>query len=264
MVDFATADLSEQDGNRIELYTFTAGQVNYRYATGQQTILYNGFEYNPEQVTRGTAKLNQDELRNSITVALPLTNAMARSFIGQAIDDDLKISVLQLHIGTTGERYVWNGRVTDCVVRDRMVEFECKSSLSRVAKPGLRAKFQRTCRHTLYGAGCSVSKGSYEVVLGSIAVSGNTVSASGFSTKPDGWFSGGILELESGEKRLILTHTADTVALSRPFITNPTGQSAKAYPGCDKSAPTCQSKYNNLDSYGGFWNMPNKNPFDGL
>jgi len=37
----------------------------------------------------------------------------------------------------------------------------------------------------------------------------------------------------------------------------------KIYPGCDRVRATCESKFDNLDNFGGFPWIPTKNPFGG-
>lgn len=264
MVTFTTADQSEQDGNRIELFEFLAGDVYYRYHNGQTNLLHNGFEWLPTQIKRGRSSVNQDKLRNSSKISVDIKNPFAASFIGQSIEADVRVKVYQVHLGASGERVVWTGRITKATANEKTVEFECQSSLSILAREGLRAKFERGCRHQLYSTGCGLSRAAHELIVEGVQESGAQISANAFSTQADGWWTGGVLQNAAGEKRLVIAHTGNIITLSRPFVATANGGTVTVAPGCDKTLPTCQSKFNNDDNFGGLWHMPTKNPFEGL
>lgn len=265
MVSFVEADQSEQDGNRVELFEFLAGDVYYRYHNGQRDLTYNGLLWLPTQIKRGRSSVNQNKLRNSTKVSMSNTNEFAAAFIGQAIDADVTVRILQVHLGATGERIVWTGRITKAVAPDEMsVEFDCQSSLTVLAREGLRAKFERACPHQLYSGGCRLTRTNYEVTVNAVQESGAQLSHATFAGQPDGWWSGGVVENAVGERRLVIAHSGAIVTLSRPFITGANGGTVKIVPGCDKTLTTCNSKFNNSSNFGGVWYLPTKNPFEGL
>lgn len=264
MADFIATDASEQDGNRLELYEFIAGGAVYRYCNGQRAMEYNGFTWIAEQVERGSAKLNQDKLRNSTTFSLPISNAFAQSFIGQAVEADVYVRAIQIHLGADGERVAWTGRITSAKANEKTVEFECKSSLSVLARPGLRSKFERGCRRTLYKGGCNVFRGDFQETVSGSVESGAQITNNAFANKVDGWFAGGVAINAAGESRMIVEHTGSLITLSRPFVTSANGGDLTVAPGCDKSLTTCRDKFSNEENFGGLWYMPTKNPFEGL
>ncbi|MDG4870579.1 phage BR0599 family protein, partial [Guyparkeria sp. 1SP6A2] len=47
------------------------------------------------------------------------------------------------------------------------------------------------------------------------------------------------------------------------FLGLEVGQEIEVYPGCDRTAATCNAKFNNLLNYGGFDFIPPKGPFEG-
>lgn len=264
MVTFTTADQSEEDGNRIELYEFRAGDVFYRYHNGQQVLSHLGYDWAPEQIRRGRSSVNQDKLRNNTKVSLPIKNAFASAFIGQAVEQDVTVKILQIHLGASGDRVVWTGRITKSTASETEVEFNCQSTLSILAREGLRATFERGCRHNVYRGGCRLVRDDWETTVTGVTESSDQLSASEFGNQPDGWWSGGAVESSNGEKRLVINHVGSIITLSRPFVASVNGSTVKIVPGCDRTLPTCNSKFSNADNFGGQWYMPTKNPFEGL
>ena len=96
---------------------------------------------------------------------------------------------------------------------------------------------------------------------------------------PAGFFTSGMIEAPDGTLRFITGHSGSTLTLIRPleslnsfFAKNGYGEGygygygglvIRIYPGCDRTKETCQSKFNNLNNYGGFPFIPLKNPFGG-
>ena len=92
-------------------------------------------------------------------------------------------------------------------------------------------------------------------------VSGTSLAATIWTTKPDGWFNGGYVEI-GGDKRLIIKHIGANLKIHAPFDNRATpGASADAYPGCDKNPATCKAKFSNFDAHFlGMPYIPTRNP----
>jgi len=69
--------------------------------------------------------------------------------------------------------------------------------------------------------------------------------------------------VSGGAKRLIQTHTANQITLSRLIPGLVAGMSFEAYAGCDHSPETCLTVFNNKINNGGDEFLPTKNLFDG-
>jgi hypothetical protein len=84
------------------------------------------------------------------------------------------------------------------------------------------------------------------------------------NTRPDGYYSGGMIEIGSVLKYIIASQGA-TLTLMQPLGVNidSNGSAATLYPGCAHNLSDCQTKFNNLLNYGGFPWIPGdrNNPF---
>jgi hypothetical protein len=92
------------------------------------------------------------------------------------------------------------------------------------------------------------------------------VTADAFGTHPDGWFAGGEFNVTIGGevlRRLILDHVGTTVLLMGAPYGLAVSDTFDAFAGCDRSAPVCHGKFDNILNYGGFPWKPLKNPFTG-
>jgi len=67
----------------------------------------------------------------------------------------------------------------------------------------------------------------------------------------------------TGVRRSIVAHSGANLTLTRPVPEFAVGSQIRLYPGCDHTKGTCNTKFNNLDNFGGFPWIPIRNPFDG-
>jgi uncharacterized phage protein (TIGR02218 family) len=112
------------------------------------------------------------------------------------------------------------------------------------------------CRTDLYSKLCGVNSDTYDVAttIGTVLDSYNfTVGALG---NPDGWFSQGVLLLDSGTSMEIAnwvqaSHTITTYLPSARLVTP--GQGVTLWPGCDKTidSPNGCTKYSNWLNFQG-------------
>lgn len=75
-----------------------------------------------------------------------------------------------------------------------------------------------------------------------------------------GTLAGGWLETDTGACHMIVSEWTEGVELLYPVAIE-VGSGVQLTAGCDHSTSTCQSRFDNLDNYGGFPFIPTKNPF---
>jgi len=74
--------------------------------------------------------------------------------------------------------------------------------------------------------------------------------------------SGGMI-IVNGARRIITAHSGDTVTLNRAISGAQISDALVAYPGCDHTPLTCESKFDKKINYGGDEHLLTKNPFAG-
>lgn len=255
---------SNQSSAPIELYQFVKGVDRYPFTTFISQIEYQGLEYTPTPIVRDRLKQSKDILKNGLSVTLPRDNSLAKQFIASSPDIPVTLTIFRgQDLGASLDFITyWKGRIVSSSVTDNHVKLECESLFTTLNRVGLRAKFELSCRHALYGVGCNVNNQAYRVVSNVLSVNaGVTIEVQDAAAFGNNYYTGGILKSLTGEQRFILKQIGTTVTISRPIF-DLTSQ-VEIFPGCDHLIGTCNGKFNNVLNFGGFPYIPQRNPFDG-
>lgn len=270
-------EISIQGGTPFFLYVFSVGSTVYRFVDLPDDITFDSEDWIHTPIKHGEVGQSSELSKNSMTVEMPLGNEFSNLFIGWSPENVVSFTLLRGHLGETDYLVYWKGRVVSHKLKDQILEFKCESIFTSLRRSGVRARFVRTCRHSLYGRGCNLNKDDFIVEGLMESYSGLTITVPAAATKTDGWFNGGILEFPDGSYRAILTHVGDQITInraSRYILDNSSGwgknwgnlwggMNLKLYPGCDKTLSTCKDKFNNLLNNGSFKWIPSKNPMGG-
>jgi len=190
------------------------------------------------------------------------------------------LTIFRGHEQVLGETVAhWKGRVVGAEVEGQRILLQAESIFSTLRRAGVRAKYQRLCRHALYGRGCGLDIALYWLTGTVTAISANTLSVTipEAAGQPDGWYRGGVLRF-GVQLGFITGHAGAVLTLSRPMpdlaaaiaapeIDPETGDPLPVLvdiaPGCDLRAATCAAKFGNLLNFGGFPEIPGQNPLGG-
>lgn len=262
-MSYATLESSTQDGSPVELYVFVQGTQTWRLTSAAEAVTYQSVEYTPSSVTRDRIKQTSDPLKDSLKLEFPRGDIFASQFLGFAPDIVTAVTVFRGHVGDGEFTPYWKGRVISAVASGNRIQVACESVFSSVQRPGLRARYELTCRHALYSARCGVNLEASRVAGTAAAVSGVTVSVSEADLYDGGYFTGGMIKAPDNSTRFIVNHVGATLTIQRPIAGLSAGQAVSLYPGCDHLHTTCRLKFDNLDNFGGFPWFPTRNPYDG-
>lgn len=255
---------SVDNGSVVELYEFRQNATYWRYASCANPISKGNDVYEPSSVTRDRIKQTGDTFKNDLRLQFNRQNEFALQFINYTPDSVTTVSIYRGHFGDDEWVSYWKGRVISGEADGNNLTINCESVFTSIKRPGLRARYEYSCRHPLYSVGCGVSGGEYKVQGTIQALYANNVTleipvCAGF---PDGWFTGGFIVVNS-QRRFVVNHENLQITISRPFELAKPGAVVDIYPGCDHSKTTCKNKFDNLDNFGGFPWIPSVNPFGG-
>lgn len=252
-----------------ELFRFVEGDFIATQTSGDTLVEFNGEDYTPEPIGRSQAESKNELSRASIDINMDLSNPLAQRHLASSIDSVVTLTIFQqTEMGTDT---FWKGRLSLVKATNKGITMTFESIFTSLRRPGLRGRYQKSCRHALYGRGCNVNPELHAVEGTISAITGTTVTVPGLDAYPDGRFRGGMIRAPDGVVRFIVNHVGNVVTLSRPFQqlvdlfadTGPGTVAVKVYPGCQHNMADCGGVFDNLPNYGGFPWIPQINPMGG-
>lgn len=137
----------------------------------------------------------------------------------------------------------FSGRVAEVDVGRASARVVLNSDIELLDIDFPRNVYQPSCRFTLYGPGCSLSRSTFSVAS-SVAAGSTKQSINCGLSQAAGYYDLGILQFTSGPNtgvwRMVRSYTPGVVVLSVPLLNSPTnGDAFTISPGCDKLQATC-------------------------
>lgn len=260
-----------------ELYLFESMGQQWAYTSADMPVEYNGVTYEPVPISRGAAEQTQDINKNDLQIKVARDNDVGLIHLQYAPDSITSLTVFQREEdGTFG--VFWKGRITGARADGSEITLVCESVFTSMRQPGLRARYQKNCRHAVYGRGCRLDPEDFAVTAYVAGLSGLTLTIPDAALQPDGYYLGGMVRLYN-TLRMITSHYGDQIVITREIHgaaeqLAATGYglaygldygraAAVLYPGCNRVRSTCINKFDNVLNYGGFPWIPARNPFGG-
>lgn len=265
MTTYAELENSAYGGQPVELFRFVHGANVWTYNSGDALLVHNGETYTPLASGRdGDMTVSSEPNKTDITVVLPIGNAVSQLFLAGAPEQVVSLTVFRYLYGADTPEIYWKGRVVSASWEEGQANLSCESIFTSIKRTGLRARYQRGCRHALYNHGCGLNMAAFGVAgtVAAIGVSLKTVSVSAAASRDAGYFSAGMIRAR-GVLRFVLLHSAANLTIVSPIPGLAVGDAVTLYPGCDHGRITCRDKFNNILNYGGFPWIPTDNPFSG-
>jgi uncharacterized phage protein (TIGR02218 family) len=163
-----------------------------------------------------------------------------------------------------GKVHVFQGQVSDINPSRTKIALKIKSALELLVQPFPHNVYQSVCLHTVYDAGCGLSKTGFTATSTVAASPAPTLTS--FKTgnaQAAGYFDQGVITFTSGSnaglKRTVKSYdptTGFTFALPLP-VAPAAGDTISVFAGCDKTLTTCRAKFTNDGKFRGFPWIPN-------
>jgi len=245
-----------------ELYVVEYGGSTERFTNYATDIVFLGHTYTAISIKRTSITKDADLRAQTFTITTIPTDFFRR-YVPATPVEPVGIKLYRaLYSDLSSYALIFQGLVKSVQFSGGQVGVECIANAQYLRKKIPSYIYQAFCNHRLFNTQCGVNKLTYKVVATMTSVSGTTLKAAVFATKPNGWFNKGYIELsDTGDKRMIIAHSGDTIVIHAPFDSRvAVGISLNAYPGCDGSPTTCQTKFNNYDNALLMPLIPSRNP----
>jgi uncharacterized phage protein (TIGR02218 family) len=280
---YDTIEASIAEGRPYFLYQFVEGDAVWRFTSRASDWISAASEggdlvWEAAAISHGDVVQSGEIERGRLELTLPLSHTFAARFLAPMGNTPVSLTIFRGHEQVLGETVAhWKGRIVGAEAEGARLMLSAESIFSTLRRAGVRAKYQRLCRHALYGRGCGLDIAQHWQTGAVSAIAGANLTVPGAAAQPDGWFRGGVLRF--GVKLGFITgHVGSLLTLSRPMpelatalvnqaLDPTTGASMPVAvdiaPGCDLRAETCAAKFGNLLNFGGFPAIPGRNPFGG-
>lgn len=269
-MSYLTSENSKASGKPVFIYEFVQGENIWRFNSSPVQVIWNTYTWDASNIAHGEVNQSNEMAKDNLSLKFARTDAFARQFLGYAPDQITSIIIRRGHIDDGEFIVYWRGRVVGSKAAGNTIDIECESVFTSLRRPGLRARYQKTCRHALYQPGCNLLAADFTVNAQVTAISSNTVTVPVAAGLTAGSLIGGMLRFNT-HYRLISNHVGSILTLSRPiedlnteFISGGSSPvDVQVYPGCDRTSGTCTTRFANWLNFGGFKWIPDKNPFGG-
>jgi uncharacterized phage protein (TIGR02218 family) len=265
-VAFEDYEVSVQAGAPVELYEFSSAGAFLRYTSAARDLEIDSVDWVAAALSRSEVEETADIAKSSLSITCPPDFAVSELFSVAPPDEVITLTVYRTQSADLSDKQViWAGRVLNASWSSGKSELTCESVFTSLKRPGLRRLYGRNCQHALYGLECGVSQITFRVPVTLDTIDGITMLSPDFASFADGYFSGGKVEWVDGggvtRRRGIKTHVGNTATITHPFTDIANGAAVFAFPGCDHTLATCDTKFSNSLNHGGFPTMGGKNPF---
>lgn len=266
---FNAHEISIEDGQPIELYSFSCDTLSWFFTSTAEDIIIDSQLYTALPIERSQLEATNTEERTAIKVTVARDNGVADIFRVAPPSSMVIMTIKRVHYSDGDEevRLLWTGRVINADWRGATVVLNCEPASISFNRNGLRRLYQRQCPHVLYGPACGISSASFQTPASVTALSGLSVTVPEADALVDDYLSGGTLVWVTTdgvtERRMIKTHTGPVVTITHGIPDFEVGADVTLIAGCDHTLATCRDKFANKLNYGGFPYIPQKNPFGG-
>lgn len=258
MPTYEQNEQSEYSAKETYLYLITGVNFELYFTNAQKTITASidsvsyDFKHPLGGISHTEFAESQDAGRTSTTLTVSLANTLYRKHREYPPHGNTTLVIYrQNEIG--GDPYqIWSGTVWSPLVDGVEVQFDCLTDQETMARSeGLNDTYQALCNWFLFEYPCPVNRATWRVVTSIVSIDTEnfTVTVSGASDKIADWFTAGTLNAPNGDKRTIIDDTISganhvlTLQQNFPSTSLRVGDSADAYPGCDRAYTTCRDKF---------------------
>lgn len=279
---FEAFETSQEAGQPVELYKFTAGTLTFRFTSAQDEQIVGVTApvniqgtYEPIPIHRGRVQASADGARkDGIQIEMPSSNEFAQRYINIVPGVRSRLEIFKFHRGDTPTPEfitVFKGDIqtVSFTKQGRLATMQVLSLARAKGRAIPRFTYQGPCNHMLYDARCKISETdpSFEKFLTVASIdSTNTVltvtGAGGFPSLD--FFVSGFLEFDDDFRTVVKQDGIgeEDLTILVPFLNSPVGQTIRCLAGCQlRLTLDCDLKFANVINFGGFPYVPKKNPF---
>lgn len=264
---YSSNDVSAASGRPVEFFKFEGLLKDYRYVNQATSETLGGEVYEPATLFRSNIEIGSIlDAQKAVTVSVPADSDLAKDYGGKNTPTQLQFTLYRAYRGDDWSvefKQRYTGRATAYGYQDRMFQITFNNVIATdLNQENRQVYFQSICNHKLYDARCKANKAANTTTSTVVNFSDTAV-----KVVNDGWPNGDLrvgtlINVRTGEERLIFDNLANVVTIGYPFLDIVVGDQMQLIRGCNHGTSDCITKHDNYVNYGGFLFMPDVNPFE--
>lgn len=268
-MSFDALETSIASGQPVWLYELVRGARTWRYTSADRDQALGSIIYTQLAIAHDRIEATSEQASRQFTVTLPAVADAVQDYRTGQPGEPMLVRIRARHAGDAEAVLQISGKAQQVgFPAGGSCTIQCVTPMGEMQQTGLRSIIARNCPLAVYGQGdgqCNLDPAPWRVDTTVAAASGVVVHAAAWAAYPDGYFSGGRVEWQSGvavQRRMVLDHTGDALTLMGADPGIDAGIAISAWPGCARTTVACIG-FGNLLNYGGVPALPDRSPFDG-
>jgi|GEM_PF-673356 len=242
------------------------GGYDWRYTSGDISIVYNGDTYVPATIKRSIVQYDTSLEVTALSLDVGRLENPIMEYLSLSPLKTTWLSVMKVHRNSNPitAMVIFIGQIKSVSFKGPQAKVACVGFEYVLKQSVPIGKFQKACNHSVFNDKCGLNQVSFETETAvTVSVNGLTLTSSDFALEDDGYFARGFVTFNNGghiERRMITQHSGSDIKLRFKFPDLISTDTIKAYPGCDQRETTCENKFDNIDNFQGFIFIPVDNP----
>lgn len=267
---YSQKDRSVQDGEPIECYEFVATHKTWRFTSYHTPVTVDGDLYTPLPIMRTAIVTGSiiDSLK-TMDFQIPADHDLARTFCFTVSPKLLDVTVKRVHEGddfATDFKVEWIGEISGGAAVGEWATIKTNNKLQTNLNGNLSMPYyQKICNHVLFDERCKVVRADFTETATVLKIQGQIITVDDMVFADDLLISGEMTNTRTGEVQGIISNDSDILRVGYRFFDLVVGDTVELTRGCNHlRLGDCKNVFDNVDNYGGFDHIPEKNPFEQL
>ena len=131
-----------------ELYKFSENETDNFFTSADRAEDYDGDTYEPITLSRTAFESKNELTRANIDITFDINDTFARRFLKYYADFVVSVTIFEK--SDSGTIVVFKGRLVSVKPSEKSIVLKFENFFTSLRRQGLRGKYQKTCRHSLY------------------------------------------------------------------------------------------------------------------
>lgn len=267
---FITQETSLDGASPQEIYTVSYDFNKWYFTSGDEDVIENSVVYKKASISRSTIELKSEKVISTFEVNFPLDSDFLD--LWRVTPPSGRVTLLVQRFHRTDEllekHVVFKGSIVNVAWEEDSAKVTCETASDTLSRTGLRRHYQYGCPHMLYGPACGVDRNNHRSEHEVESIQGIVVVCPSLIGENEADYLGGYIYYQHstmGTPERISVEKLDTVTGALTLFMVPiglgVGETLTLFEGCNRTITVCDSRFDNVENFGGQPYMPDKNPF---